>query len=738
MEAKNNTRSAQVTRPLQDGDRRSPIRPEVWPLRLPAGGFRPLALWLLVATGWNALHAHPAPAQVVRGVLPAVPTAIDLQDEPEDAPDDVVILDGADDILSLVDRSLEDLAREDVFVPAMDMEVSTVSRTTSTVGRSPAAVFVITGEMIRRTGSRNIPEVLRMVPGLQVTQLSRSEWGITSRGFNGSLANKLLVQIDGRTVYTPLDSGVVWSIRHVPLEDIERIEVVRGPGASVWGANAVNGVINIITKESQDTQGILINAGGGTEERDFGTFRYGGQIGNSLNYRVYGTYMNRGDAFSRSDVVDAFQLGRAGFRMDWDVDPCQIDRITFQGDYYDATGDNIITSPLLVPPFQQTTPNTTAMQGGNLLARWRHVFSEDSDSALQFYYDRSDQQDIIVPRQSIETYDIDFQHRFPLSWCQQIVWGLSYRSVQLDTVQSVSLGIDPPSRRTDLYSAFIQDEVTIVDDRLYLVAGCKGEHNDFTGYEFQPTGRLVWLPTDRSSAWAAISRAVRTPAFVDSNDGYLRLVASPPLPPFMHPVVRPSTNMQSEELLAYEVGYRAQPSDAFSWDLALFYNVYDRLRAFDIVTFIPPEVRIGNRMSGETYGVELSCQCEITPCWRLSGYYAFLQMQLHAAAGTGPDSETDEGKSPHNQVYLQSSWDLGCDVEFDVMTRYVDNVPTHDIPSYIALDFRLGWRPTGNLELAVIGRNLLENERPEFVREFVQSPLSGPQRSVYGMATWRY
>jgi len=574
---------------------------------------------------WLVLHHHPAVAQ--DGQRAMVPVSIEhsAPQPVEDATDDTDVHDGADGILELADRSLEDLVRQDVVVPAMDMEVSTVSRTTSTVGRSPAAVFVITNEMIRRSGATNIPDLLRMVPGLQVARIDANKWAVSSRGFNGRFANKLQVQIDGRTAYTPLFAGVYWSEFDTLLDDIERIEVIRGPGATVWGANAVNGVINIITKNAHDTQGVYVKVGGGTEERDFASLRYGGTIGERLSYRIYGKHFNRDAAFSPLGAHDGWDFRRAGFRMDWDADPCGIDHVTFQGDYHDGRTGITQTVPTPGFPFQQAVTEDLSKSGGNLLARWTHTYSEDSDTSLQFFYDHSGFTAAAGGHHQ-DVYDIDFQHRFRCASRHRIVWGLGYRSVEICQVPAFTLALDPSDRRTDLYSAFFQDRVTLLEDELLFTVGCKAEHNDFTGGEFQPTARLVWSPTPRASGWAAISRAVRTPSFVESHNGRLLLPPVIPNTPTW-PMLLANPNMLSEELLAYELGYRAQPSETFYWDLALFYNVYERLQSFRYVNdplVDPLTLQIGNDMNGETYGVELACSWEVTPRWRLSGHYAYL------------------------------------------------------------------------------------------------------------------
>lgn len=633
------------------------------------------------------------------------------------------------------DLDLEQLSKVDVVVPALDVVVSTVSRQESTVGKSPAAVFVITGDMIRRSGARSIPEALRMAPGVQVARIDASKWAISIRGFNGRFANKLLVQIDGRSVYTPLFGGVYWDVQDVVLEDVERIEVIRGPGATVWGANAVNGVINIITKKAADTQGVLISGGGGNEERGFATVRYGGQLGADTHYRIYGKYVDRDRGFSTTGISDDWRMRRFGGRLDWQPTCC--DTLTLQGDYYNGFAGQQAVIPDAMS-ISRTVDDDVHLVGGNVLLRWTREISDESDWALQFYYDRTERRDT-VQGENRDTYDIDFQHRLPAGPCHDLIWGWGYRWSR-DVFNTDPLTLDfGPGRTLDLFSAFVQDEITLREDLLYLTLGAKFENNDFTGFEVQPSIRVLWTPTPQQSVWAAVSRAVRTPSRVDhrfSNNFPISLMP----PTYLRILGNPA--FESEELIAYELGYREQTTDDFSWDVALFYHDYDKLTAYVPQTPIsPPPVLIlpqipTNRMMGETYGVELTAAWQLTPCWRVSAAYSFLQIQLHAEAGTGAGSEDGEGKSPHNQVYFQSSWDLAHDMEFDLMVRYVDELSAISVPSYLTMDLRWGWRPCRDLEVAIVGQNLLDSHQLEFTG--TDTIGTEVQRGVYGIVTWQY
>ena len=634
----------------------------------------------------------------------------------------------------LLDMDLDQLSRADVVVPAMDTVVSSVSRQESTVGRSPAAVFVITPEMIRRSGANNIPDVLRMVPGVEVARIDANKWAISIRGFNSRFSGKILVQIDGRCVYNQQFSGVYWDAQDVVLEDIERIEVIRGPGATVWGANAVNGIINIITKQAKDTQGALVTGGTGTEERGFGTVRYGGQVGDDLHWRVYGKQFERDGGYSPDGEFDDWRQGRGGFRSDWCISEC--DTITALGDYYDGASGALTPFSLPTAPFAGAAAFDDQIRGQDYLLRWTHVLDEDSDWTWQVYYDQFDRDGAIDSGQ--KTFDLDFQYRFPWEERHNIICGAGYRHVDDYFFGTFSASWRPMRRNTDLFNYFIQDEITLEEDRWYLTAGSKFEHNDFTGFEMQPSVRLLFLPSERESLWAAVSRAVRTPGRAE-DDIFLHSFVAPG-PTFVEIAGDPS--VVSEELIAYEMGYRAQPTDEFSWDLAVFYNDYDNLFTtipggapfFDpgIGAVIIP-VTFANALSADTYGAELASTYRINCRWELSGAYTLFYADFH-----GPTGSANQDLSPHNRVYLRSSWDLGNHWEFDLIGRYVDNIPEIAVSSYLTMDIRLAWKPYKNFEWSVVGRNLFDGRHAEFVDNLAQTVDTEVQPEVFTTLTWTY
>jgi iron complex outermembrane recepter protein len=633
----------------------------------------------------------------------------------------------------------------------MDIEITSLSKKSQKLADASAAVFVITQEDIRRSGALTIPEALRMVPGIQVARITASQWAITSRGFNGRFSNKLLVLIDGRSLYCPIFSGVFWEVQDTLLEDIERIEVIRGPGASLWGANAVNGVINIITKSAADTQGGLLTAGAGSEARGFGAMRYGGQAGEKLHYRLYGKYMDHDAAEfpGGATAEDDWDFLRGGFRAD--AAPDADDRFMFQGELYSGTTGDTSAIGTYVPPYAELLDYDGDFTGSHLLGRWEHDLGTDADLALQLYFDRAEW-DSPVAGFRVDTYDADFQHRFQLGSRQEIIWGLGYRHIRDDLEGSQILILDPERDNQDLFSGFLQDEIELWEQTAFLTLGTKIEHNDFTGVEVQPNARLLVKVNDGNSVWLSAARAVRTPSRGET-DSRARDLVIPPIPPSplpVQPVVFGNDDFESEELWAYEAGYRTQPYDTFSVDMAIFYNDYDRLRTIELqapqleLVPSPPHLIIpallGNEMKGHTYGVEIAMDWQVSPRWRLQGAYSYLHANLELERLDVPQESLDEAEksSPRHQASLRSSFNLPGNVELDLWGRYVDRLPAFDISSYVTLDARLAWEPVAGLELALVGQNLLDNRHLEFEPEFLGTQATEVERSVYVKLTWRF
>lgn len=638
----------------------------------------------------------------------------------------------------------------------MAIEVTSVSKRPQKLLNSAAAIFVLTNEDLMRSGATSIPEALRMVPGVEVARIDGSKWAISVRGFNSRFSNKLLVLLDGRIVYSPLFSGVLWDIQDLLLDDVDRIEVIRGPGASLWGANAVNGVINIITKTAKDTQGTLLTGGAGTEERGFGGIRHGGKLTEKMHYRVFGKYFDRDNQKfpSGGESSDGWDYLRGGFRLDWEKSPR--DQITVSGEMFDGEAGQTVNEKLLVSPFSQDNYDPSETKGGHILARWERGLGKRSNMALQFYYDRFESSDDIADI-NVDVYDADFQHRFASGDAHDVVWGIHYRVTQ-NTLHSSSFSslFIPPYRTAQLFSGFVQDDITLMPGRLFLTVGTKVEHNSFTAFEYQPTARVLWKVDQKNTFWSAVSRAVRTP-YVGENNAVLNGIVAPstaanpgPLPLVVRVYRNP--DLRSEDLLAYEVGYRTLLSERLSVDFTAFYNRYRDLVTFlqssgdSFVETFPSPVHVvapfqaQNKMEGESYGGELSAEIRMTPKWRLKAAYSFLQIQLHLVSG-GTDTAAEaagEKRSPHHQLSLRSSVDIRDNVQFDAWLRYVDNLPDLNIPSYVTLDLRLGWKPRKNMEVSVVGQNLLDSQRPEFISEIVDTRGTEVQRGVYVNMKWTF
>jgi iron complex outermembrane recepter protein len=596
----------------------------------------------------------------------------------------------------------------------MEVDVTSVSRRSERVSEAAAAITVITGEDIRRSGVTNLPEALRLVDALHVARFNSGTWAISARGFNIGTANKLLVLIDGRSVYTPLFAGVFWDVQDLLMEDIDRIEVIRGPGAALWGANAVNGVINIITKSAREAQGGLAKLVAGSEDRAIAGLRYSGTLGERTWYRTYVKYRAI-DALAFAaggSAEDPLRSAQGGFRVDGDRSAR--DSFSFQGDVYRAASGLFLHED-------------SKMNGGNILGLWSRRFDKGARLDLRAYWDRTFRR---VPGQFEEhrdTWDLDFQHALALAPRHEVVWGLGYRVSSDDTENTPLIAWVPAQRTQTLFSAFVQDEIALVADRLRLTVGSKLEVPEYTGLEVQPSIRLAWTPNEHRTLWAAVSRAVRAPTRLDEDSRFL-----------FGPVVliQGSRDFESEEALAYEAGYRILPRSDLSLDVATFYNVYGHLRSQEPpASGAPFPLTLANKLNARTYGAELQANWQAAPWWRVYGSYTYFHKRLSFDADSrDPTGGVAEGNDPEQRFALRSFLDLPGRVELDAWLRYVDSLPNPFIPAYTELDLRLGWRPTERLELALAGQNLLHAQHAEF---FTARPEE-VQRSVYGKAVWRF
>ena len=638
-------------------------------------------------------------------------------------------------------KGLGDLSLEEL----MNESVTSVSKKETRLGESPAAIAVVTSEDIQRTGHTTLPELLRLVPGMDVARIHGNEWALTARGFNDQYANKLLVLMDGRTVYSPMFAGVYWNAQDVVLEDLDRIEVIRGPGATLWGVNAVNGVINITTKSAKETQGGLVTTSVGTEERTSTTVRYGGTLSPTLYYRVYAKYFDRDGFVERSDQngVDSWSLLRTGTRLDWE--PHANDSLTFQADYYRGSVGEHFDATVFAPPFVAPLNLIHHNFGGNVLARWKHQFSTASDVTTQAYFDRFYHGDGDIT-ETRNTSDLDVQHHLALGDRNDVVWGLGYRDTKDRLAPTFYLTFTPERAHERFYGVFAQDEIVLQPRRWKMTIGSKFEHNDATGWEVQPNLRLLWTPTPQQSTWASVSRAVRTPSRYDRNARLNTAAFQPPgSPPFLVSLLsHPDAGI--EKLTAYEAGYRIETTQRWSIDLAGFYQEYRGILGYEAGPVVfenepaPPHLLLPlhfrNVNAGETYGSEISLQWRATSRWKLIGSYSWLHMHLRPLEG-------QEQENPRHQFQLRSYLDLPRHVQFNAAAYFVDRLTVSldearvPIDRYLRLDLGVSWRPIESFEVGVWGQNLLDRRHPEY-GSFKTTTLTEVPRNVVAKFTWHF
>lgn len=609
---------------------------------------------------------------------------------------------GADDLSQL---SIEQLAQ---------IEITSVSKRAEPISRAPSAVFVITSEDIHRSGAMTLPEALRLAPNLEVSRIDALDYTITARGFSGmESANKLLVMIDGRSVYTPLYSGVDWDQHHVLMDDVAQIEVISGPGGTLWGANAVNGVINVTTRTAFETQGGLVAATAGSLDSDL-RLRYGGALGEQAAYRVYATAYKRGDLrlANGDDANDGWDGVQVGFRADWRGER---DTLTFQGDVH----DNAIEESL--------GATDGYVRGGNLLGRWDRRFANGATLSLQAYFDRTEREARLI-YDSLDASDIQGQYSFSPLQGHQVVVGGGYRITEDEfrTLLPPNL-LDPTSRRVTTSNLFIQDEITLTGD-LSLTLGLKQEENSYTGQDYMPNIRLAWRPNERMMLWAAISRAVRNPSRIERDFS---------IPGFVVP-----GRFDAEKLLAYEIGYRGRPMENASISLSLFYHDYDDLRTNDF-TAAPAvlPIYVGNSMRGQTYGLEAWGAYDVTPRWRLSGGFSLLGKEIELKPGSLDIARFEAaGADPDYWIKARSQFKLTDRLDLDVRLRAYGEIPALTaagyvgVPAYVEADIRLGWRVTDSAELSIGAANLLHDQHPEAT----ETRRNEPPRSLFAGLRWTY
>jgi iron complex outermembrane receptor protein len=622
----------------------------------------------------------------------------------------------------------------------MELEVTSVSKSEQRFESSAAALTVVTAEHIRRSGATHVAETLRSVPGLHVARRNASSWAVSARGFSSTNSEKLLVLSDTRSIYTPLFSGVSWDTQDYLLADIDRIEVIRGPGAALWGSNAVNGVINITTKSAMDTQGTLIESTVGTEDRAIFAVRHGARTSQGVHFRVFAKYAERDETLNTSESSDEAHLASFGFRSDWTMGGRN--SFTVQGGLYDGSIGQLAPSVTIIGRDGPQSDLKAKVSGGNILGRWRHQFDNGSDFQVRAYYDRTRRDDDSF-NDELDTIDLDLDHRFALTRRVEMLWGANYRHTSNRNLSKGIFALDPALSDDELLSAFVQVQARL-GETIRLTAGTKWEENDFSGSELQPGARAVWEPAARHTFWVAVSKAARTPTRLERD------VAIDVTDPAGNPVVRllGNRNFTAEELIAMEAGYRWRATDRLHLDLAVFENHYDKLDSLEFgAPFVVPAdgrtvipIRNENLTSGRARGAELLITASPVERWNLSASYSYLHLRLDPAGQDLNRGVYYDGATPRHQFALSSYLTLPGGFEFDAhfrrhtaLRRLPEDSSEEGIPGYSELDLRLAWRVSERVELAVVGQNLLQASHLEFGSPAARGEI---QRSVYAKLTW--
>jgi len=604
----------------------------------------------------------------------------------------------------------------------LNVKVTSAGQKEQKLSDIAAAMTVISSGDIHRSGATTLPDLLRYVPGVEVAQANNSDISLTIRGFGGVFATKLLVLVDGRSIYDPIFGGVDWQYERMVMEDIDRVEVIRGPGATVWGANAVNGVINIITKDARDTQGGYVSALYGTKDQGTGEFRYGFEPVKDLDIRLYGQYQNTAasDPLPGYPKYDEFQNGLIGFRSDYR--PSADDHFRLSSEAAKTRAGDQLFGFAVTPPYHQTGDEE------NVNFVYEHNFDVDNQVTVQTYYDhfrRSTDPSSQFSDQLVQTFDIQARHTLPLNLLpikQELTYGVEYR--QVDS-QLANTGIITwlGGRDDQTVSLFLQTDLHLIDDVLTLTMGTKYDHNDYTGNEVQPSIRLLWKVNSRNSLWWSVSRAVREPQVLNAQSTFPGTVSG-------------NTALQSEDLIAYEMGYRTEPADWLSLDIAAFYNCYNNL----IQPYLPTGAFVPvfqQYQKAQTYGIEPSFTAQVQPWWKISGSYSLLM--FHTDNSDIPSNQLFlgaplEATDPQNQFSLHSSFDLPNNIDIDLGGRYVDKVVGAN--GYFVADVRVAWKPTSTWEISVVGQNLLSANHVETSNSFGNTTYVGPE--VYGKIGFKF
>jgi iron complex outermembrane receptor protein len=631
----------------------------------------------------------------------------------------------------------------------MQVTITSVSKKPEPLADAAAAIFVISQKDIQRSGATTIQDALKLAPGVHVARITASKWAVTTRGFNGQYSNKLLVLIDGRTVYSPSFSGVYWDDQGTLLEDIERIEIIRGPGATLWGANAVNGVINIITKHTKDTTGGLVTLTTGTEEKLETAVRYGQELGSNLWGRGWFSYSEKDSSSllrDGSDAYDNWESIRGGFRLD--STPDNRTSWTLQGNTY-QTDTNQIFTPYWLPtvPYMTEKKENFGTNGWNLLAKLEKQTTSGDTFSAQIYYDFAKRQEIFLPQQH-GTLDAELQYQTNISSNNDLTLGLGYRLIDAEFESTFQAEITPSDQHNDIFSGFIQDAITLIPETLIITLGSKWEHNDYTGNELQPSAKILWKPMEKHSFWGAVSKAVKVPSEFEASGTVVSSI-DPTLPPFPAIMrVCGTHTYTSEEVTSYEAGYRWYPTENFALDLALFYNDYTHLLDADISSQQDLyTLLLNNNVSGQSYGTEMALHWQPEKWARFDLSYSLIQLDMSTSTIYPTNNPMIyEGSAPQHMVSLFSQFDLAQNWVLNVWLSYVDKLETASfaavnqnivIDEYFDADITLTYQASKNLKISLVGQNLLESENLEFVSESFMPPTE-IERGVYLKAVWSF
>jgi len=632
------------------------------------------------------------------------------------------------------------------------IEVTSASKKVQKRTDVATAIHVITQEDIQRSGVNHIAEALRMAPGVFVARLDSNKWSVSIRGNSGRFSNKLLVLIDGRSVYTPSFSGVFWEALDINIADIDRIEVIRGPGATVWGSNAVNGVINIISKNANDTKGADVSVTAGNLDQTIASARYGFETGDNSAMRIYTKYKNMSDFEDQMGrgQQDNWNTNQAGFRWDWNDK--QNKKLTFQGDMYHLNANQVLNVPLLTTPFSTDLSDDIDSSGWNLISKWSHDVSDKTSYNIQVYYTKDKRNEYMV-NQVHNIFDAELSLRTRPLDNHDVNIGLGYRNIDDHFDETTIIQAMPVERSNNLYSGYIQDEITLLKDHVYFTVGSKFEHNYFTGMEIQPSARLAILD-EHNTMWAAVSKAVRTPSRLEEDGQVLQRVVAPSiaLPLKTYIGLSENNNFKSERLWAYELGYRYQIPN-FTFDIATFYNNYNDLSSTEIAMpfiqngIVHQELPFGNQFKGHSYGLEALAETQVLENLKLTWMYSFLDEHLSPKGVTADDSfDVESTSSPKHQISIRSLYQPHQDWDLDFWLRYTANIGNGvgtsatsnaiSIPSILAADLRVAYRPNDNLELSMVAKNIFDRRHIEGVQTLFGSPIYIP-RSYFLNIHWQ-